>query len=396
VFIVWLCLMVLFVGFIVFFDRYGEYLAVRAWEQYPPNSYDAGMKYLERGQLKEAADAFEVSLEYMAGPGAHEPAWRVRDAKLNLGKIYYQLGQYDKAVPFLKHFAESAPGLDEGIPLYYLGETYLRLGDKEKAVEAFRLTTEWNFDPISAIAFFRLGELAAEAGDYNGAVENLNMAITLDADEALTPQMWERASAIALHAMHNTGGLRAAMAREIAGICKYRLNDFAACVEELQAALSAGRDTARVHYFMAKAYEAQGMNEKVQEHRARIPSGRVAIKGQDMIHTFGSREGDAWILMRNGKLRYEVFLANRIQNIEVVAKGASADFVSARMVVLLAGERVGVVETTDAGFERYIFRASVSKERSLLEIEFTNDYRDPETGEDRNLYVAEVAIDYAS
>jgi len=222
------------------------------------------------------------------------------------------------------------------------------------------------------------------------------MAITLDTGEALTPDMWQRLGMIALDAAKNADGDAAAIAREILGVSKYRCQELDSCVEELEAALIAGRDTPRVHYFMAKAYEELGMNDKAQHHLRQVPTGKLVITGQDMIHTFGYPAGNAWMLERNGKLRHELFLADRIEKIEVVAKGTVANFVSARMVVLLAGERVGGVETTDKGFERYVFGTSVSKEHALLEIEFANDYRDPETGEDRNLYVQEIAIYYSS
>jgi len=396
VFIVWLFLMILLVGFIIFFDRYGEVLVMRAWEEYPPNAYEVGMKYLDEGRPEKAARKLETALEFAARPGGREAAWKVRNAKLNLGKIYYELGQYDRALPFLKEIAENAPGLELGTPVFYLGEVYRKKGEKEEAANAFKLTTEWNFGPVSAVAFFRMSELDAEAGRYESAVGNLETAITLDAGEALTDEMWQRAATIAREAAGRAGGAAAALAHELLGISLYRLKGLDASVEELEAALKRGRNTQRVDYFLAKIYQAQGMHEKAQQHFAQLPRGKVVIEGKDMIHTFGYHTGDAWAVVRNGKLRHELFLADRIEKIEVVAKGTVANFVSARMVVLLAGERVGGVETTDKGFERYVFGTSVSKEHALLEIEFANDYRDPETGEDRNLYVQEIAIYYSS
>jgi tetratricopeptide (TPR) repeat protein len=398
IFGVWLCLMVLFVGFIVFFDWYGEVLMLRAREVEPANAYEYAMEYLEEGRLEEAAEKFEISLEFAKRDTVRWPAYMLRDARLNLGEIYYQLGEYDKAQPYLEQLllTENAPGLRHGVPLFHLAEIYLRQGEKEKAAKTFRMTTEWNFDPTSAKAFFRLGELAAEAGDYNAAVENLDMAVTLDAGEVLDTQMWDRIAAIGGDAARSAKPKAASVAQELIGISKYRQQDFEACVAELEAALKAGRDTPRVHYFMAKAYEALGASEKAQQHLALLRRERVTLNARDMLHTAGRYEDGIWVLVRNSALRQEVFLANEIKRVEVVAKGASASFVGAKMVVRLEGATIGEVEVSDTGFEQYAFAASVSREHGLLEIEFTNDYRDPDTGEDRNLYVEKVVMEYGS
>ena len=394
IFIVWLSLMVLLVGFIIFFDRHGEMLAMRAWEQYPPNAYEVAVKYLGEGRLEDAARMFEASLEFAARPGVRWPDYKLRLAKYRLGEIYYELGQYDKALPFLESLAESAPGLYEGMPVFYLGETYLKRGETRKAARAFRTTTEWNFGATSAIAFVRLGELAAEEGDYGSALDNLDTAIALDAGVALTEQVWKRVGAIARDAVVNTEGSTAALARELLGISQYRRKDFAACVGELEAALEAGRDTPRVRYSLAKAHGALGVDGKAQQHFAQLPSGKVVTQARDMVHTTGRPDGDAWVLNRNGSLREEVFFANRVDRIEVQAKGSVAELVGANMVVKLGGAEVGKVELKERGFKTYMFESSVSGDHGLLEILFTNNYYNPDTGEARRLYVTHVALEY--
>jgi Tfp pilus assembly protein PilF len=389
--------MALFVGFIIFFDRYGEILLVKAWETDPANAYEVGRQYVKEGRLEDAARKFEIAeREAKAGRG-YWPAWKVRNTKLELGEVYYALGEYDKAVPLLRDVVEKAAPIRAGVPLFHLAEAYLKQGDKEKAADLFRKTTEYNFGSESAIAFFRLGELAAEKGEYESALGYLDTAVTLDAgSRTLTGQMWGSIATIAREAVTETHDATSALARELLGVSEYRLNELDASVEELKGALQAGRDTQRVHYFLVHAYRAQGAHDKAKQHFSRLPGGRLLIKGKDLIHTSGFPSSDAWVLIRNGNLRHEVFSADRVREIEVLAKGTSADFVSAKMVVSLAGERLGEVETSDADFERYTFPSSVSKEHGLLEIEFTNDYRDPETGEDRNLYVEEVALKYSS
>jgi tetratricopeptide (TPR) repeat protein len=395
VLIVWLCLMAVLVGFIVFFDRYGEILVTRAWEADPANSYEVAVKYLEEGRLEEAADKFEMARRQAEQPDATWPAYKVRDIRVNLGRIYYELGQYDKALPLLQEVVANAPGLDHGIPLSYLADIYLKRGHEEKAAELFKATTEWNFGPTSVVAFFRLGELAAEKGEYEAALGYLDTAVTLDAGEALTREMWEQVAAIAHAATSMPEGEPIVVADELLGVSQYRLGRYEESIETLTTTLQEGRDTARVQYFLVKAYEAVGAAEKAQEHRSKLPHDRFVVLAREMVHTSGRPEENAWVLIRNGRFRHEVFLANRVEQVQVIARGTAANFVGAKMVVSLAGERLGEVETGDADFKRYTFPALVSKEHGLLEIEFTNDYRDPETGEDRNLYVEEVTLEYS-
>ncbi|GEM_PF-3248991 len=396
IFVVWLCLMVLFVGFIVFFDWYGEVLMLRAREADPANAYEYGMEYLEKGQLKNAAEKLEISLEFAGKDTVRWPAYMLRQARLNLGEIYYQLEEYDKARPYLERLllTDNAPGLKEGVPLFHLAEVYLKHGEKEKARQTFRMTTEWNFGPGSAVAFFRLAELAADAEDYNAAVRDIDMAVTVDAGETLDAQMWTSAARIAADAVRKTTKENVPLAREILGIAHYRLNDYAACAQDLEEALKGGRDTVRVHYYLWKTYEQLGAHDKAQRHLSAVPRGKVTTRAADMIHTFGEPRGSAWTLTRNGSLRAEVFFASRVSKIEILAKGYVAQFVGTNMVVRLGGHEVGEVEIRDPEFKTYTFEPSVSTERGLLEIMFTNSYRDPDTGEARGLYVINATLVY--
>jgi hypothetical protein len=389
--------MAVLVGFIIFFDRYGEVLVVKAWEADPANSYEVAVKYVQEGRLEEAAEKFEMARRQAEQPGASWPAYKVRDIGVNLGRIYYELGQHDKALPLLQEVVASAPGLDHGTPLSYLADIHLERGEKDKAAELFKATTEWNFGPRSVIAFFRLGQIAAEKAEYEAALSYLDTAVTLDAgNQALTGQMWASIATIAREAVTETEDATSAFARELLGVSEYRMKQFDTSVEALEAALGAGRDTARIRYFLAKVYDAIGMQEKANQHLLELPKGTVVVEPGEMVCTFGRAEDGGWVLVRNAALRHEVFLVNQIEAVEVLAKGTSADFVGANMIVRLAGEVLGEAEVSGAGFERYSFPASVSEEHGLLEIEFANDYRDPETGEDRNLSVNKAIVKYGA
>jgi Flp pilus assembly protein TadD len=54
----------------------------------------------------------------------------------SLGWVYYQKGDYEKALEQLKKAVELVP--DDPVILEHLGDTYLKLNDREKALEYYR------------------------------------------------------------------------------------------------------------------------------------------------------------------------------------------------------------------------------------------------------------------
>jgi predicted Zn-dependent protease len=79
---------------------------------------------MERGQLQEAADAFEA---------LRSPFWTHR---WWLGQIYLELGQPGDAIQWLNTFV-SISGAYWPLAHLYLGQAYEELGDAEQARNAY-------------------------------------------------------------------------------------------------------------------------------------------------------------------------------------------------------------------------------------------------------------------
>lgn len=100
----------------------------------------------------------------------------------NLGRIYYEKGEYDKA----KLAFEKALSLDpiNSIAYINLGMTYARIGDTEKAI---RFNEEAiNLDPKMSIAYINLGLAYGEKGDSEKAIEFYTKALSLDPKGSIT------------------------------------------------------------------------------------------------------------------------------------------------------------------------------------------------------------------
>ena len=60
----------------------------------------------------------------------------------SLGWVYYQRGEYGKALEILKHAVELVP--DDPIILEHLGDAYLKMNDRENALKYYRMSLEKN------------------------------------------------------------------------------------------------------------------------------------------------------------------------------------------------------------------------------------------------------------
>jgi TolA-binding protein len=81
----------------------------------------------------------------------------VNDVAGIVGQSYFQLGSYDKALPFLEKFHTKSPYGKTNQDIYRLGYSYLRTGNNEKAIEYLsKIATEK--DSTSQFASYHLAE----------------------------------------------------------------------------------------------------------------------------------------------------------------------------------------------------------------------------------------------
>jgi hypothetical protein len=81
-------------------------------------------------------------------------------------------------------------------------------------------------------------------------------------------------------------------------------------------------------------------------------------------------------------------------SIEITAKADIAHGVGPEMELLIDGQHKGSVFVNTDTPQIYTFEVEVSAGTHELTIAFDNDYFDPATGIDRNLYVDKIAISY--
>ena len=115
------------------------------------NLYQRGVMYSNRGQLLEALNMIEDNnlVRYHLQAGKEQIARLLEQVEqnpdnfgnlLNLGHSYYQIGEYEKSVGFLKMVLEKNPNLSYAH--LYMGYNLLEMGEKEKALDHFQSTAK--------------------------------------------------------------------------------------------------------------------------------------------------------------------------------------------------------------------------------------------------------------
>ena len=132
-------------------------LAVKADPWYVEPHYNLGICYLRKGLLRKAISEFKevIRINSILKEGHYgartEPKYEFQ-ANLNLGNIYFLLGEFGKAVEYLKKAVSINPS-DLSVH-FNLGLAYKRLGMFSKAEEEFRRVLE--IDPSDRGAMYNL------------------------------------------------------------------------------------------------------------------------------------------------------------------------------------------------------------------------------------------------
>lgn len=145
--------------------------AIELEPTFAPAYYNRGRVY---GLMKKYDEAF-VDLEKSIAISPHEFGYR---ANGNIGLIYHQLGEYDKA---LEAFGEAIAFTDTKADTYYLrGETYTALKNYEAAIDDYQaaITRFPRYD----LAYQSLGYAYYKTGQFEPAFEALNKALDISPD----------------------------------------------------------------------------------------------------------------------------------------------------------------------------------------------------------------------
>jgi hypothetical protein len=122
----------------------------------------------------------------------------------------------------------------------------------------------------------------------------------------------------------------------------------------------------------------------------------MVIEAEQMsYHANGAQEGDYWLLWSNGSMSEDVeFSATGTYHFEIEAKGDLANGVGPEMELLIDGQRMGSVFVNTTASAIITFEIEVAAGWHEVAIAFNNDYCDPASGTDRNLYVDKITISY--
>lgn len=112
-------------------------------------SFNLGKSYFEKGEYNSAIEQWKITIEEDNN---------YKEAYYNIGVAYYTISEYNKAIVSFQKAIELDP---EYIQAYYsLGLLYYKIKDYEKAI--FNLKNIINIDPKNTNALFDLGIIYAE------------------------------------------------------------------------------------------------------------------------------------------------------------------------------------------------------------------------------------------
>lgn len=134
---------------------------------------DKANEHLKRKELQEAREILEELLQEEPDNG---------DALYNLGMIYTELGDPEKAVKTLQRCIES--GQDTANVYVALGYAYTKLGNQNKAKELFLSALE--LDPSNPYALRNLGALYGKEAHYESAIRHLEQSLTFNPSDVNT------------------------------------------------------------------------------------------------------------------------------------------------------------------------------------------------------------------
>ena len=124
------------------------------------------------------------------------------------------------------------------------------------------------------------------------------------------------------------------------------------------------------------------------------PGIPTTVEAEEMsYHANGSQVQTYWLLWSNGIMSEHVYFpSSTTYRLEITAKGTLAQNVGPEMELLIDDQVTGSVFVNTITPDTFVFDAVISEGVHTVAIGFYNDYYDPATGMDRNLYVDKTII----
>lgn len=126
-----------------------------------------GESYFNLGQ-------YDKAIPYLQAYRGQKGRWNNTDF-YQLGYAYYKQGDYEKAIAEFNKIIDGNDGVAQNA-YYHLGESYLKTGKKQQALNAFKNASEMEFDlKIQEDAYLNYAKLSYEIGNpYQSVPEVLN------------------------------------------------------------------------------------------------------------------------------------------------------------------------------------------------------------------------------
>lgn len=105
-----------------------------------------------------------------------------------IGESYFNLGQYDKAIPYLKEY-RGKKGKWNNTDFYQLGYAYYKQGDYENAIAQFNKIIDGQ-DSVAQNAYYHLGESYLKTGKKQQALNAFRNASEMDFDLKIQEDAW--------------------------------------------------------------------------------------------------------------------------------------------------------------------------------------------------------------
>jgi len=117
-------------------------------------------------------------------------SWSARMAHYHLGNIYYNLGEFDKAITDYKKFVSSRISDNSGIKflaLTSIGYSYEAKKDFKSALEFFEKAQKSNNVGFESVGYSNIGRIYEQMNDKKNALENYKKALekTTDSSKAV-------------------------------------------------------------------------------------------------------------------------------------------------------------------------------------------------------------------
>jgi tetratricopeptide (TPR) repeat protein len=160
------------------------------WSHYQASARDMYIK--AQGNMAQNIDNPENAMKnimvYQELIDKYPHSWSARMAHYNIGNLYYNIGEFDKAIADYKKFVSSRISDKAGIKflaMTSIGYCYEAKKDFKSALEYFEKAQKSNNVGFESIGFRNIGRTYEQLNDKKNALENYKKALEKTTDPAM-------------------------------------------------------------------------------------------------------------------------------------------------------------------------------------------------------------------